>query len=308
MKISRLSTRRLAGLWTAVLGTVLAAAASAAAWLVLGPGQGPGQGVGQALQLVVWIFAVTAVICACAWIWLNRELHRRELDAGALPERPEFFDYSLLDLPRHMQELDGRTLRSLDFTVFDTETTGLRPSQGDELISIGAVGVHGGKVTEARSFDEFINPGMDIPKASIRIHGITDAMVADMPGADAVVPRFREFVGDTVLVAHNAAFDLTFLKLKEAETGARFDHVVLDTLLISVFLDRDTDDHSLETIAKRHGVTIENRHSAVGDALATARIFAAMLERLESRGVSTLDQLIRACDEMVAVRKLQARM
>ncbi len=304
MKISRLSTRRLAGLWTAVLGVVLAAAVSAAAWLVLGAGQD----AGQALHLVVWIFAVTAVICACAWIWLNRELHRRELDAGALPERPEFFDYSLLDLPRHMQELDGRTLRSLDFTVFDTETTGLRPSHGDELISIGAVGVHDGKVTESRSFDEFINPGMDIPKASIRIHGITDDMVAGKPGANAVVPRFREFVGDTVLVAHNAAFDLTFLKLKEAETGARFDHVVLDTLLISVFLDRDTDDHSLETIAKRHGVTIENRHSAVGDAVATARIFAAMLERLEARGVSTLDRLIRACDEMVAVRKLQARM
>lgn len=304
MKISRLSTRRLAGLWTAGLGVVLAAAVSAAAWLVLGAGQG----TAQALHLVVWIFTVTAVICACAWIWLNRELHRRELDAGALPERPEFFDYSLLDLPRHMQELDGRTLRSLDFTVFDTETTGLRPSHGDELISIGAVGVHGGKVTESRAFDEFINPGMDIPKASIRIHGITDDMVAGKPGANAVVPRFREFVGDTVLVAHNAAFDLTFLKLKEAETGVRFDHVVLDTLLISVFLDRDTDDHSLETIAKRHGVTIENRHSAVGDAVATARIFAAMLERLEARGVSTLDQLIRACDEMVAVRKLQARM
>ncbi len=304
MKISRLGTRRLAGLWTAVLGAVLAAAASAAAWLVLGAGRG----AGEALQLVVWIFAVTAVICVCAWIWLNRELHRRELDAAALPERPEFFDYSLLDLPRHMQELDGRTLRSLDFTVFDTETTGLRPSHGDELISIGAVGVHGGEVTESRSFDEFINPGMDIPKASIRIHGITDDMVAGKPGADAVVPRFRAFVGDTVLVAHNAAFDLTFLKLKEAETGVRFDHVVLDTLLISVFLDRDTDDHSLETIAKRHGVTIENRHSAVGDAVATAQIFAAMLERLEARGVSTLDQLIRACDEMVAVRKLQARM
>lgn len=304
MKISRLSTRSLAGLWTAVLGVVLAAAASAAAWLVLGAGQG----ADQALHLVVWIFAVTAVICVCAWSWLNRELHRRELDAGALPERPEFFDYSLLDLPRHMQELDGRTLRSLDFTVFDTETTGLRPSQGDELISIGAVGVHGGEVTESRSFDEFINPGMDIPKASIRIHGITDDVVAGKPGANSVVPRFRAFVGDTVLVAHNAAFDLTFLKLKEAETGARFDHVVLDTLLISVFLDRDTDDHSLETIAKRHGVTIENRHSALGDAVATARIFAAMLERLEARGVSTLDQLIRACDEMVAVRKLQARM
>ena len=304
MRISRLSTRSLAGLWTAVLGVVLAAAASAAAWLVLGAGQG----ADQALHLVVWISAVTAVICVCAWSWLNRELHRRELDAGALPERPEFFDYSLLDLPRHMQELDGRTLRSLDFTVFDTETTGLRPSQGDELISIGAVGVHGGEVTESRSFDEFINPGMDIPKASIRIHGITDDVVAGKPGANSVVPRFRVFVGDTVLVAHNAAFDLTFLKLKEAETGARFDHVVLDTLLISVFLDRDTDDHSLETIAKRHGVTIENRHSALGDAVATARIFAAMLERLEARGVSTLDQLIRACDEMVAVRKLQARM
>jgi DNA polymerase-3 subunit epsilon len=93
-------------------------------------------------------------------------------------------------------------------------------------------------------------------------------------------------------VAHNAAFDLTFLRMKEAESGAVFDMPVLDTLLISAFLHPDIADHDLDAIAARAGVPIVGRHTALGDAMATAAVFVALLDLLERRGVTTLDQLL----------------
>lgn len=298
MNLSRLSTRRLVALFV-VLWTLAATLAVVLAGHLYGDPGAP-----TTLAHVLVNFAAIAIVSFIGWQLLGRQLLSREVDSRALPDRPEFFDYDLLNLPRHLQEMDGRRLKDLDYTVFDTETTGLRPSKGDEIISIGAVGVHGSAVSQDRVFDQLVNPGRDIPKASTRIHGITDEMVKDVPAITVSLPAFRDFVGDTVMVAHSASFDMKFLKLKETETGVAFDHVVLDTLLISVFLDRDTDAHSLEAIAKRYGVTIEGRHSALGDAQATAEIFAAMLQKLQARGITTLDQLIRACNEMVAVRKL----
>ena len=130
-------------------------------------------------------------------------------------------------------------------------------------------------------------------------------MVEDAGNIDTVLPEFRHFVGDSILVAHNAAFDMKFLKLKEDSCQVKFEHVVIDTLLLSVFLDREIEEHTLSAIAKRFGVGIKGRHTALGDSLATAEILQIMLERLAARGITTLDQALRACNSMVAVRKLQ---
>jgi len=262
-------------------------------------------GEGSYPSFALAVVVVLGVLGAIGWWFLHSELAAREVDSRALPDRPEFYDYGLLNLPRHGAELGGKNITDIAYTVFDTETTGLRPSDGDEIISIGAIGVRDGNVASDLLFDVLIDPGRPIPKASIRIHGISDDMVTGQPAIGPRIKEFHAFAGDTVLVAHSAPFDMTFLKLKEAETGVSFDHLVLDTLLISVFLDRDAKDQSFEAIARRHGVQIEGRHSAIGDAVATAEIFAAMLKRLPARGVTTLDQLIRACEEMTAVRKLQ---
>lgn len=224
-----------------------------------------------------------------------------------LPARPEFYDFGLLEKKTLMSDEIGNTdLSELAYVVFDTETTGLKPSEGDEILSIAGVRVLNSRILTGESFARMVNPKRKIPKASIKFHGITDEMVRDKPPAQVILPQFYTFCEGTVLVAHNAAFDMKFLELKEEECAVNFDHPVLDTLLLSVYLHDHTNDHSLDDIAQRFGIEIEGRHTAIGDALVTAGIFLRMIPLLKSRGIHTLNDAIKACQSIVEVKAQQS--
>ncbi len=204
--------------------------------------------------------------------------------------RPEYYDFDLFKVSDSSRALDDRPLHELAYTVFDTETTGLNPSQGDEIIQIGATRIVGGKLRRQESFEQLVDPQRGIPASSIPIHGIRPEMVAGQPTIDVVLPAFHKFCADTVLVAHNAAFDMRFLQLKEARCGVRFDQPVLDTLLLSAAVHPNQESHRLEAIAERFGVTVMGRHTALGDAMVTAEVFVKLLPLLRAQGIDTLRQ------------------
>ena len=188
--------------------------------------------------------------------------------------------------------------------VFDTETTGLRPSEGDEIISIAAVRCCRSEIEEADAFSRLVDPGRPIPRASVRFHGITDDMISGESPIGEVLPAFRAYVGDAVLVAHNADFDMTFLRLKEAETGIAFANVVLDTLLISVFLDRCR--RTTRSKRSRNGWASRWRGGIPRSATRSRPrgVFCKLLPRLEARGITTLGQVLDASAQIRRARGL----
>jgi DNA polymerase-3 subunit epsilon len=204
--------------------------------------------------------------------------------------RPEFYDFDLFSRSPATDALEDRPLAELAYTVFDTETTGLDPAGGDEIIAVGAARIVNGRLLQGETFESLVDPQRGLPEASIAVHGITPDMLAGQPTIAQVLPRLRRFAEETVLVGHNAAFDLRFLQLKEAATGVRFDQPVLDTLLLSAAVHPEHRSHSLEEIAARLGVTVVGRHTALGDALVTAEVFLRLLPLLAERGIRTLGE------------------
>lgn len=209
----------------------------------------------------------------------------------------------LLRRPGPSHELDGHPLTALAYTVLDTETTGLEPSAGDEIISIGAVRIVNGRLLPEEAFEQLVDPRRPLKEASARIHGIRPEMLRGQPTVDSVLPRLHRFCEGTVLVAHNAAFDMRFLELKEKSTGVRFSQPVLDTELLSVVLYGNSASHHIEAVAARLGAKVIGRHTAVGDALTTGELFLRMIPLLAVRGIVTLGQARAASEHCHYARK-----
>ncbi|MFP8777667.1 exonuclease domain-containing protein [Hydrogenophaga sp. RWCD_12] len=216
--------------------------------------------------------------------------------------RPEYYDFDLFKTTEQTRSMDDRLLTDLVYTVFDTETTGLNPAQGDEIIQIGAARIVNHKLLRQECFEQLVNPRRLIPPASIPIHGIQPEMVMGKPTIDQVLPAFHAFAQDTVLVAHNAAFDMRFLQLKEKVAGVVFDHPVLDTLLLSAVVHPNQDSHKLEAIAERFNVTVVGRHTALGDAMVTAEVFVKLIPLLAEKGIHTLGQAREAAQKTYYAR------
>lgn len=205
-----------------------------------------------------------------------------------LPPRPEFHDFGIADLPPPDAELAACPLAQLEVVAFDTETTGLALRQDDRVISIGACRIVNGRLLADDTFDLRVDPGRSIPPASTAIHGLTNADVVGAPPLSQALPRFRDYLGDAVILAHNAAFDL--LALQPPGAGVMLNMPVLDTLLLSRALDPAIDGHDLDSLAGRYALSFAEgtRHTALGDARVTAELWLAMRTRLEARGILTL--------------------
>ncbi len=202
--------------------------------------------------------------------------------------RPDFYDFDLFNQAGQTPEIENRMLGELTYTVFDTETTGLDPRGGDEIISIGAIRVVNGRLLHSETINQLVAPGRPVPVDSFKYHGIDDGMLEGKPSIEKALSFFHRFTQNTVLVAHNAAFDMRMLQMKETLTGIRFINPVLDTMHLSAILHPAHRDHSLNTIARRLGVVVTKRHDALSDAIATGEVFLKMISLLNEQGIHTL--------------------
>ena len=202
------------------------------------------------------------------------------------------------------------------YTVVDIETTGL-DLKSSRIVSIGAFKMTEGRIHLGRMFDQLVNPGRDIPPLSITVHGIVPAMVTAAPTGPEALESFLKYLGNDILVAHNARFDLNFLnRVMQANHGFPLQNLTIDTLPLCEnlllpkicgpmprqpkLLGRGAANpanrqkrKSLEEIAHYLGIKVHQRHTAVGDALATAMIFQRGLATLEHRGRGRLKDLMR---------------
>ena len=222
--------------------------------------------------------------------------NRRLAMQTIIEHRPVSYEFDLFNRGER-QELGQISLRKLTYVVFDTETTGLNPSRGDEIIQLGAIRMINGQLLYHEIIDQLVDPKRFVPQESVAIHGIQPSLLLGQPTIDKVLPHFQTFVENSVLVAHNAAFDMRFLQLQEEKTGIVFDNPVLDTLLLSSVVHPNQDSHSLDKLAERLNVTIVGRHTALGDAIVTGEILIKLIPLLEAQGIYTLADALTATSQ-----------
>lgn len=174
------------------------------------------------------------------------------------------------------------------FVVFDIETTGFSPVKNN-ITEIGAVKIMGGKIVD--HFSTFVNPGEHIPKNITQLTSITDEMVKDAPSITVAMPVFLEFCKGSVLVAHNAGFDMSFIKQKTMDLGIELDVTYVDTLAMARAQLVNLGKFTLDSVARALDVALNNHHRAVDDAECTAHVFLRLVEMLNSQGIKDLDAL-----------------
>ncbi len=211
------------------------------------------------------------------------------------PRRMVTYDFDLMETAPD-QSLITAPLSGLAYVVFDTETTGLLPAQGDEMCQLAAVRIVNGRILRTETLDMLINPGRAIPKSATAVHHITNEMVADAPAPLAAAQSMLSFARDAILVAHNAPFDMEFLRRQEPHLPGRFDHPIIDTVLLSAVVFGQEAEHTLDAICGRLGIEIPShlRHTAMGDTIATADAFLRMITMAQSKGITTFGQLVEA--------------
>ncbi|MFI3230280.1 MAG: PolC-type DNA polymerase III [bacterium] len=190
-----------------------------------------------------------------------------------------------------------------EYVVFDLETTGLN-REVSKIIEIGAVKIKNKKIIDR--FSSFINPQEMLTQEIINLTNIDDGMLKDAPLEDEVMPKFLEFIKDSVLVAHNSKFDMAFIKKWTIKNNIVLNNSVVDTVVVSRTLFKEATRHSLKVLTKKFKISLENHHRAVDDAEATALVFLNFIEILEdTHNVYNLDELNILAKTNVDIKKLR---
>lgn len=190
-----------------------------------------------------------------------------------------------------------------EYVVFDIETTGLY-KETNYIIEIGAIKIKNGKVID--TFSSFINPKVKLPTKIIELTNITDSMLKGQPEEKDVIPKFLEFIGNSVLVAHNANFDVGFLRVAASRVSKKeVSNTVLDTVELSRTLFPELSRHKLNIVARHLGISLENHHRAVDDAKATAEIFLKCIDILKVKNVYNLQEINQLASKFIDKSKLK---
>lgn len=189
------------------------------------------------------------------------------------------------------RDLASSRLADLTCVVFDLETTGL--GDRDQIVQIAGLRLARGRPTGER-FETLVDPGRPVPPASTAIHGITDEMLLGAPDLTSALMAFQHFCNDSVMIAHNAPFDMGFLRRAAVETDVSFPNRVLDTVLLSAMVWGQSVDHSLDALTDRLDISIPPgaRHTAMGDAVATADAFLRLIPALEAKGIERFEDVL----------------
>jgi len=198
-------------------------------------------------------------------------------------------DFKFLSNARNYYKNTKNELENLQYVIVDIETTGLNP-ETEEIIEIGAFKTQG--IVAKDVFNTLIKPKKNIPLEAEKIHGISNEMVADKQYIEVVLPSFIDFVGNSVLVAHNADFDIGFIRhhLNQA-LGRTMDNDSLCTVKLARLIFPNLSNHKLPTVANHLNIDIHSHHRALSDAEATYHIWAKFIELLKEKNINTLKEI-----------------
>lgn len=217
-------------------------------------------------------------------------------------DKPELYDFYATVGENVSEEMKDTPLSSLAYVVFKTETSGFDPSEDGDITALAGVKIVRRRIISDEIFYSLVNPYRPIDENSVRLHGINNDAVKGSPPVKVVLSDFRSFVGDAVLVGHNAGFDMQVIRLQEEKSEFRFDNILLDTLLLSVIATEKTQRHNCGAPLHRLGDNIIGHCTVMDDCLATAQTFLDCLDLLETAGITTLGQALTASKSAAAQR------
>ena len=194
------------------------------------------------------------------------------------------------------------SLEETNFSILDTETTGLHVEKGDQIISVASLRVSNLKIGEEKILNELVNPQMKIPEASIKIHNITDDQVQSKPTLFEINEKILKFIKKSILVGHNINFDINFLKenSKGSPLANRMNVIKsIDTIYLTASLFPNLRNYDLNNICNKLDIKTDDqtRHSALGDCIITARLFIYLLNIAKDDGVKNILELISLCEK-----------